>query len=206
MALREQQDEFKLNLFSCHERLQVDGFGKNKYEVKFDGKTYSQKRGEKFEPVALTDLLDRPQNLFAIGLTAIVAEQPFSNLAKPMIDGSGKARGRNAWRMEFAGGDHAKLFGWFKMYGPLGLPEPQLVKLAGDRDSVKGAVVFDEWEQTEDYWLPLESRVVSGLAETTVMSIQIDSVDGETGDKDKTAPKQDTDSKMTGSQKAEVKE
>ena len=176
-----QQDDFKLVYTPATSAYQWTVSGENKYEVHFDGEAFSQKQGEGLEPIALTDLLDRPQTLFAIGLAAIVAKQPFSNLAKPMIDGSGKARGRNAWRMKFANDDQTNIFGWFQMYGETGLSEPQLVKLAGDRDASQGGVVFDEWEQTGDYWLPFESRLVSGLAETTVMSIEIDSVVEATG-------------------------
>ena len=137
---------------------------------------YKIKKGDQQpEPIALADVLDRPQNLFAIGLAAILAEQPFANLPNPLIDGSGKAKGSNAWRIEFAEEEQASLFGWFRMYGESGLPEPQLVKLASDRDASKGGIVFDKWEQIENNWLPVQSRLVSGLAETTVMSIQIDS-------------------------------
>ena len=134
-------------------------------------------RDVKLKSFSLADLLERPQNLFAIGLVASLREQPFSNLPEPLIDGSGKAKGRNAWRLKFADKNQADLFGWFKMYGDSGLPEPQLVKLASDRDASKGGIVFDKWEQIGDHWLPVQSRVVSGLAEATVMSIQIDSAE-----------------------------
>ena len=153
--------------------------GDEKYEVILNDKgVYEIKNpDEKFESIELVDLLDRPQNLFAIGLATSLIETPFSNLSNPLIDGSGKAKGSNAWRIKFADEDQADLFGWFRMYGDSGLPEPQLVKLASDRDASKGGVVFDKWEQRENYWVPVQSRVVSGLAETPVMSIQIDSVE-----------------------------
>ena len=174
----------------------------------FTDKGYLLKRGKQFEPIALADLLDRPQNLLAIGLAAIVAEQPFSNLPKPLIDGSGKAKGSNAWRMEFDDKEMAKFYGWFRMYGDSGLSEPQLVKLASDRDSSKGGIVFDEWEQTGNHWLPVQSRVVSGLAETTVMSIQITSAKMESGAEvfPPEYPETDSDPKTLEEEKVEAKE
>ena len=183
-------DDFKLTIGNDGGfRMVVSG--ELQMDVVFDGKDYFHNQDEKFESVALTDLLDRPQVLFALGLAGVVAEQPFSNLPAPSIDGSGKANDNNAWRMEFAGNDET-LFGWFQMYGEAGLPSPQLVKLASDRDAKKGGVVFDQWEQKQNYWLPVQSRVVSGLAETTVLKIQIDS----------TTPAEKADlefSKLTGS-------
>ena len=181
--------------------------GKQNYQLLSTSKGYFQKFDDRFEPVALADLLDRPQNVFAIGLAAMIAKQPFSNLPKPLIDGSGKAKGSNAWRMEFADGNEASLFGWFKMYGESGLPEPQLIKLASDRDACKGGVVFDKWEQTENYWLPMHSRVVSGLAETTVMSIEIDSIKAFANEQEVFIPPgPDVDSGSSLEEKAEVKE
>ena len=206
-------DEFQL------EFLANGGFkwvvsGEQEYEVQYDGKAYFTKSGDELKPVSMTDLLDRPQNLFAIGLTAIAAEKPFSNLAKPLIDGSGKAKGSNAWRMKFADGDKGTLFGWFNMYGESGLPEPHLVKLAVDRDATKGAIVFDEWAQIENCWLPVKSRLVSGLAETTVMTIQIDSGDNLPADSSSLrknldgseALETDVDSKTSSGQNTEAKE
>ena len=118
----------------------------------------------------------QPQTLFAIGLAAMVADKPFSKLPTSMIDGSDKALNRNAWRMAFGDGLNP-FFGWFQMYGEAGLPDPQLVKLASDRDASKGGVVFDQWEQKQNRWLPLQGRVVSGLAETTLLTIQVSSVE-----------------------------
>ena len=182
--------------------------GENKYEVVFNGKDYLQTRDGKFEPIALRDLLDRPQNLFPISLASILAETPFANLPRPLIDGSGKARGNNAWRIKFASDEQASLFGWFKMYGESGLPEPQLVKLAIDRDAEKGGVVFDQWGQMENNWLPVQSRVVSGLAETSVLSIKIDSAVRVVGDEASrlVLPRPNTDSESPVGEKSEVKE
>ena len=169
-----QKDDFKL-VYQANGTFSWVVTGDQGYEVHYDGKGYFKKNGEELDPIALADLLDRPQNLFAIGLAAIVAEKPFSNLPKPLIDGSGKVKGSNAWRMEFAKEGQVSLFGWFKMYGDSGLPAPQLAKLAGDRDAAKGGIVFDDWEQIEDHWLPVNSRLVSGLGEKTLMRLQIDS-------------------------------
>ena len=63
------------------------------------------------------------------------------------------------------------------MYGEAGLPDPRLVKLASDRDASKGGIVFEQWEQKQNRWLPLQSRVVNGLAETTLLTIQVSSVE-----------------------------
>jgi len=118
-----------------------------------------------------------PQVLFAIGLAAVVNEEPFSNLPNVSIDGSGKARNLNAWRMAFGNPDETPLYGWFQMYGTDGLPEPQLIKLASDRDASKGGVLFDRWEQKQNRWLPMQSSVVTGMGETPVLAIQVDTVE-----------------------------
>ena len=149
--------------------------GQLELDVVFDGKDYFKQGKDGFELLAVQDLMQQPQTLFAIGLAAMVADKPFGNLPSSVIDGGDKALGRNAWRMAFDGGQDP-FFGWFRMYGEAGLPDPQLVKLASDRDASKGGVVFDQWEQKQNRWLPVQGRVVSGLAETTLLTIQVTSV------------------------------
>ena len=150
--------------------------GQLETDVVFDGKDYFKQGKDGFEAIADKDLMQQPQTLFAIGLAAIVADKPFSKLPTSMIDGSDKALKRNAWRIAFGGGQDP-FFSWFRMYGEAGLPEPQLVKLASDRDASKGGVVFEQWEQKQNRWLPLQGRVVNGLAETTLLTIQVSSVE-----------------------------
>ena len=171
----DQKDDFKLTLagdggfrFAVAGQLEMD--------LVFDGKDYFKQGKDGFEAIADKDLMQQPQTLFAIGLAAIVADKPFSKLPTSMIDGSDKALNRNAWRIAFGGGQDP-FFSWFRMYGEAGLPEPQLVKLASDRDASKGGVVFEQWEQKQNRWLPLQGRVVNGLAETTLLTIQVSSVE-----------------------------
>ena len=208
IGTKEQPDEFELRLgTSDNADFLWTVSGKQNYQVLSTSKGYFQKLDDKFEPVAFSDLLDRPQTMLAIGLASMVANQPFSNFPKPLIDGSGKAKGTNAWRMKFADSNGTSFFGWFKMYSESGLPEPQLVKLAGDRDASKGGVVFDKWEQTENYWLPMHSRMVSGLAETTVMTIQINSIKADANEQENFIPPEPVvDSGESVEEKAEVKE
>lgn len=149
--------------------------GQLETDVVFDGKEYFKKSNGGFEAIAIQDLIRQPQTLFAIGLAAVMADQPFAKLPAAVIDGSDKARGGNAWRMAF-NGDQSSFYGWFQMYGDAGLPEPQLVKLASDRDADQGGVVFDRWEQKQNRWLPVQGRVVIGLAEKTLLTIEVDSV------------------------------
>ena len=171
----EQKDDFKLMLAGD------GGFrfvvtGQLEMDVVFDGKDYFKQGKDGFESIAGEDLMQQPQTLFAIGMAAMVADKPFANLPASMIDGSDKALNRNAWRMAFTGGQDP-FFGWFRMYGQAGLPDPQLVKLASDRDASKGGVVFEQWEQKQNRWLPVQGRVVNGLAETTLLTIQVSSVE-----------------------------
>ena len=172
---KDQQDDFNLTLagdggfrFAVSGQLEMD--------VVFDGKDYFKQVKDGYESIDARDLMQQPQTLFAIGLAAMVADKPFSKLPTSMIDGSDKALNRNAWRIAFGDGLDP-FFGWFRMYGEAGLPDPRLVKLASDRDASKGGIVFEQWEQKQNRWLPLQSRVVNGLAETTLLMIQVSSVE-----------------------------
>jgi len=154
LSTQTQQDDFELICYGASaQSFYWKVAGENKYEVLYTGEG-SQARDEKIEPIAFADLLDRPQNLFAVGLAAIVAE------------------------------------------------------LSGDRNATKGAVVFDKWEEIDGHWLPVQSRVVSGLAETKVMSIQINSVVEETDDDAKllVLPRSSRESKTAVEENAEAKE
>ena len=173
---KDQQDDFKLTL-GAKGGFRLTVSGQLKMDVVFDGKAYYKQDPEAFEPIARQDLIQQPQVLFAIGLAAVVNEEPFSNLPNVSIDGSGKARNLNAWRMAFGNPDQTPLYGWFQMYGTDGLPEPQLIKLASDRDASKGGVLFDRWEQKQNRWLPMQSSVVTGMGETPVLAIQVDTVE-----------------------------
>ena len=176
IGIADQQDDFELKLGSTGGfRLMISG--QLKMDVIFDGQAYYKQGPQQFDPIATQDLIQQPQALFAIGMASVMAEQPFSNLPNALIDGSGKAQNNNAWRMVFQTPDETPLYGWFKMYGKAGLPEPRLVKLASDRDASKGGVVFDRWEQKQNRWMPMQATVVSGLAETTVLRIQVDTVE-----------------------------
>ena len=170
-----QQDDFKLTIGS-NGGFRFAVTGQLKMDVVSDGEDYFKQGKDGYESIDARDLMRQPQTLFAIGLAAMVADKPFSKLPTSMIDGSDKALNRNAWRMAFGDGLNP-FFGWFQMYGEAGLPDPQLVKLASDRDASKGGVVFDQWEQKQNRWLPLQGRVVSGLAETTLLTIQVSSVE-----------------------------
>jgi len=173
--IKRQKDEFKLTIGGDGGfRFAVSG--QLKMDVVFDGKDYFKQGKDGFEPIAAKDLIQQPQTLFAIGLTAMVADKPFSNLPTSVIDGSDKALNQNAWRMAFDDGQNP-FFGWFQMYGEAGLPDPQLVKLASDRDASNGGVVFEQWQEKQNRWLPRQGRVVNGLAETTLMTIQVSSVE-----------------------------
>lgn len=118
---------------------------------------------------------------YGLALLSAVQQKPYIELGDPMIDGSGKALGQNAYRIQLTDTDGDPYFCWVRMYGASGLRSFQLLKSSADRDCKEGGLAFDQWENKDGVPLPVRSRWVAGLAESTVFEIDMKQVEWKAG-------------------------
>ena len=127
--------------------------------------------------VGVQDVLDSPFGLYGHGLSQLLNAKPFDFQGTPLIDGSDKADGLNAWRIRWSMDSGKDVFGWFQMYDQAGLPSPRLRKIARDRDCSQGGLLFGSPKEVANVLLPVESFWVAGLAEKQVFRFVIESVE-----------------------------
>lgn len=138
-----------------------------------DGKLRKQTANEAWSEMTLVEA--KLDSAMLLGLTILsgLKKDPLAIMGKPLIDGSGKALRQNAYRMKLMDPDGDPLFAWVSMYGDGGLPEHRLLKLAADRNCRDGGIALEEWQVREGLSVPSKIRVVTGLAEATVLTAQL---------------------------------
>lgn len=157
-------DEFDLN--------STTGGKVTRFKAK-DGVVKRQEPNEDWNEMTLVETKLEPSVLFALTLQSGLARKCFQGMGRPLIDGSGKATRQNAYRMKLLDAEGDPLYCWVSMYGDQGLPDARLLKLSADRDSRDGGLVFDKWKVIADVPVPVRTRWITGLAESTVTEIRL---------------------------------
>ena len=125
------------------------------------------------ERLSLIEAKLEPAILYSLVVSAGFASRPLSSFGAPLIDGSGKALDQNAYRMKLVDIEGDPFFVWVDMYGEDGLPAHRLLKVSADRNCDDNGIVFDDWTDAAGIMLPKVCRVVTGLAELTVMEMRL---------------------------------
>ncbi|MEL7497467.1 MAG: trypsin-like peptidase domain-containing protein [Planctomycetota bacterium] len=126
---------------------------------------------EDAESLSLIEAKLIPQVSYAVAMQSVVIKAPFEAFGKPLIDGSDKAVGKNAYRMKLVDEEGDPYFVWLSMYGNDGLPQTRILKASGHVDCRDGGVRFDDWKQVDDILVPSSCAIITGVGEANVMSI-----------------------------------
>ncbi len=138
----------------------------------FDGKNYYSIAGETTSRLTLVESKLNLPVVQAISMSAAVQQEPFATLGDLTLDGSGKAKDRNAYRMKLVDEEEDGFFVWVSMYGDDGRPSSRLLKAAAEKDcDDKGGVTFDDWKAVGPLKVPLVREFVSGLDERQILAI-----------------------------------
>lgn len=164
----------RLTLHRDGEFLLKQTIGKTENVFQYQGGTFFKTvaNGES-EELSLIEAKLEPAILYSLVVSAGFASRPMSNFGAPLIDGSGKALDQNAYRMKLVDVEGDPFFVWVDMYGEDGLPAHRLLKVSAGRNCDDNGVVFDEWTDAAGIILPKVCRVVTGLAERTVMEMRL---------------------------------
>ena len=167
-------DQWRIHIRSANEFELTTGLGKRTVVYRGQGNIVKRRddNGD-WSELSLIETKLEPAVLFSLTLVSGVTDQWYSSMGRPLIDGSGKAAGKNAYRMKLLDSEGDPLYAWISMYGSDGLPDHRLVKVAANRDCRDGGLRFDKWATVNELHLPVQSRLVTGLAESTVYEISL---------------------------------
>ncbi len=143
----------------------------------FDGKNFfAGEGGGRLEQLSLVQAKLSLPIVQALSMSAVIQDLPFSVFGQPMIDGSGKAQRRNAYRLRWMDDDADPFFVWLGMYDDAGLPAARLLKVSADKDCGEdGGVAFGGWESLDGMQFPTRREFVTGLAEETSLILETES-------------------------------
>ncbi len=114
----------------------------------------------------------------AISMAAVFDESPFQMFGAPMIDGSDKALGQNAYRFDMLDEDQDHFYCWLRMYGADGRHSPRLLKSSANKDCEgSGGIAFADWHQVGPVSVAWHREWVSGLSESTSLVINTQSAE-----------------------------
>lgn len=144
----------------------------------YDGQRYAMEKKGKLTEISLTECKVRLPIVQAIACTSSAYDSPFSAFGDAILDGSGKATSKNAYRLQLLDEDDDWFYVWMSMYDEDGVPFVQLLKAAGDIDCEHndGGMAFDDWKQHEGWQLPHVKTIVKGLAETASITMETQQV------------------------------
>ena len=144
----------------------------------YDGQRYAMEKKGKLTEISLTECKVRLPIVQAIACTSSAYDSPFSAFGDAILDGSGKATSKNAYRLQLLDEDDDWFYVWMSMYDEQGLPSVQLLKAAGDLDCEHndGGMAFEGWKQHEGWQLPHVKTIVKGLAETASITMETQQV------------------------------
>ena len=165
--------------FRMDQQLEDSG-KKSRLSVVFDGKTFWRIRPGKTEKLSPTQAKLDPVLAQAVAMLAPNQEQPFNYFGKLMLDGTGKAMDRAAYRMKLMDANKDWYFFWLLEQPELGNDAMVLAKASCDLDAdgKSGAWIFANWKNSSGWRLPDRRRLVSGLDESLRMEVKTTRTEG----------------------------
>ncbi len=149
----------------------------------FDGKKYWRLADGKPKQVTKTQAKMNPAIAQATVLLASNQTNPFQQLGKLSLDGSGKAMGAGAYRFKVVDENNDWYYFWLTMYDNNGQQSIQLVKgcCEKDADDNSGAWTLQRWSNEKHWQIPKQRELVDKLHENTRLIVK--TVSAASGDK-----------------------
>ena len=144
----------------------------------FDGESIHALKDGKSKKLSPVEAKLNLAVLQAVAMNASIEQTPFEMFGEILLDGSDKALDQNAYRMKTIDRDEDEFFFWIRMYGGDDRPAERLLKTSAYKNCDQaGGVAFHQWQRVGPVMLPLRREFVSGLDETSTLSIVNDSAE-----------------------------
>jgi serine protease Do len=143
---------------------EIDGKGRS---VVCDGSGYWMLSSAGVQAIGQARALRDPHFSQAAVIASVLSEKPLVRYGALALDGSDKGRGRLCYRLSVTDADSEQLFVWLSLFGDDGHPQIQLQKsgVGIDDDEPISSVTYDEWQDRGGVRLPMQRKLVLGLAE-----------------------------------------
>lgn len=148
----------------------------------FDGKQFAKTQDGQTKLMTLTESKLKLPIIQALACSVSGNDKPFSMYGQLQLDGSDKARSKNAYRFKLLDEDEDWFYFWTSMYNEGGNSYIELVKAGADLDCKQndGGVVFDNWKNQHGWRLPFRKSFVIGLDETLSIKLETTTVESAT--------------------------
>ncbi len=156
--------------------------GTKKIIYTHDGKQFAKTQNDNTQLMTLTESKLKLPIVQALACVVSSHEKPFQVYGRLQLDGSDKARSRNAYRFKLLDDDEDWFYFWTSMYNEDGTTNIELVKAGADLDCNQndGGVIFEDWQDQLGWRLPHLKSFVVGLGETPSVQLQTTSVEATT--------------------------
>lgn len=145
----------------------------------YDGKQFARTQNNETQVLTLTESKLSLPITQAIACSISGRNLPFEMYGNLQLDGSDKARSKNAYRFKLMDEDEDWFYFWMSMYDENGMPNIELVKAGADLDCEQndGGVVFDAWKNQFGWRIPHEKSFVVGLDEAMSLELKTTAIE-----------------------------